>query len=132
MMLGLGGLRNPLIIGQMMGATISAESHESDYGGLMPSHNHYGDSRRIGMDFATEFLARNWDGVDVIKLNLVRSHSKANDYVVAERRRDALASCCPSNQLARNLVILRKVEFVARRSNCGVLERRAISSSLRA
>ena len=39
MMLGLGGLRNPLIIGQMMGATISAESHQSDNGGLIPTPN---------------------------------------------------------------------------------------------
>ena len=83
------------------------------------------------MDFVAGFLARNGDGVDVIKSTLVRSRSKPNDYVVAERRRDALASCCPSNPLARNLLILRKVEFVARRSNCGVLERRATSSSSR-
>jgi hypothetical protein len=67
----------------------------------------------------------------VIRSSLVRSHSKANDYVVAERRRDALTSCCPSNPLARNLAILRKMEFVARRSDCGVLERRAISLSSR-
>ena len=65
MMLGLGGLRNPLIIGQMMGATISAESHESDYGGLIPTPNHHGGYRRIGIDFATGFLARNRDGGDV-------------------------------------------------------------------
>jgi hypothetical protein len=39
MMLGLGGLHNPLIIGQMMGATIRAESQESHYGGLIPTPN---------------------------------------------------------------------------------------------
>jgi len=50
----------------------------------------------------------------VIKSNFPHSHSKPNDYVVAERRRDALTSCYPSNPLARNLVILAKVEFVVR------------------
>ena len=64
MMLGLGGLRNPLIIGQMMGATISAESHESLYGGLIPSPNHHGGYRRIGVDLVIGFLPRNGDGRD--------------------------------------------------------------------
>ena len=57
MMLGLGGLRNPLNIGQMMGATISAESHESHYGGLIPSLNHHGGYRQIGIDLVTGFFA---------------------------------------------------------------------------
>ena len=83
------------------------------------------------MDLVIGLLAGNGDGGDVLKSDLVHSHSKANDYAVAERRLDALASCCPPNPLARNLVILRKVEFVARRCNCGVLERRATSLSSR-
>ena len=77
--------------------------------------------RQIGVDLVIGFLARNGDGGDVLKSDLVHSHSKANEYVVAERRRDALAYCCPSNPLARNLVILGKTVFDARRSNCGVL-----------
>jgi hypothetical protein len=122
----LGGLRNPLIIGQMMGATISAGLRRPN-----PNIEHHGGYHQIGIDLGTGFFSRNGDSGDLIKLNLVRSRSKGNDYVVAERRRDALAACCPSNQLARNLAILRKVECVARRSNCGVLERRATSSSSR-
>ena len=61
MMLGLGGLRNPLIIGQMMGATISAESHESDYGGLIPSPNHHAGYGKIGVDLVIGFFSRKWE-----------------------------------------------------------------------
>ncbi len=33
-------------------------------------------------------------------------------YVVAERRHDAFASCCPSSRLAQNLVILSNVKTI--------------------
>jgi len=61
MMLGLGGLRNPLTIGQMMGGTISAEPHDSLYGGLIPSPNHHGGYRRIGVHSVIGFFSRNGD-----------------------------------------------------------------------
>jgi hypothetical protein len=59
MMLGLRALRNPLLIGQMMGATISAESHDSLYGGVIPSRNHHAGYHRIGVDSVIGFLAGN-------------------------------------------------------------------------
>ena len=73
---------------------------------------------------------RGWRRCAQIKFALPR-RSRPTGYVIAERRRDALASCRPSNPQERNLVILRKAEFIARRSNCGVLEERATSSSSR-
>jgi hypothetical protein len=71
MMLGLGGLRNPLIIGQMMGATISAESHESDYGGVIPKPNVTAAIAKSTRTLGSGFFSRNGDGVDAIKSSLV-------------------------------------------------------------
>jgi hypothetical protein len=45
----------------MMGATISAESHESDYGGLIPSPNHHAGYGKIGVDLVIGFFSRKWE-----------------------------------------------------------------------
>ena len=46
----------------MMGATISAESHESLYGGLIPTPNRHGGYRRVGIDLVIGFFSRNGNG----------------------------------------------------------------------
>ncbi len=89
---------------------------EESFGSIRPVHENRVSANRLGFRHRSSRPERELRRCAQIKFALPR-RSRPTGYVVAERRLDALASCYPSNQLAWNLVILRKAELVARRSN---------------